>query len=534
MYVNVSKKLLVYYTKRESKARQLSALIEKSRVLWSDKKQMWLFVVPHTLENCVALRKLGIKYVPSPILYYYDWPRSFKIADPFYAQKETAAFLTLHDRAHVHNSLGTGKTLSSLWAWDYLHKEGLAKKLLVIAPLSTIERAWADTVFENFAHRTCAVLHGTRKRRLAMLDEDVDIYIINHDGLTVAGVLDALSVRSDIDTVIIDELSQAARNSQTKRWKAYNTLVNRQPVKRRVWGLTGTPIPNAPTDAYAQAKLVTPERMQGVSFTRFRDIVMQQRRPYRWVPRPEATKKVFEILQPSIRFSMEDCIDLPETIFSYRHVDLSAGQQRAYKQMLDDLVATIDGSEVSAVNEAVKLSKLIQIACGVVYDSEGNEVGIEGWEARASVVLEIIEEAEGKVIVFVPFRSALSKVTEYLTEKGVSCGVIHGGVAKSERDEIFKTFQTTNEIRTLVAQPYAMSHGLTLTAANTVVWYAPITSADTYEQANGRIARPGQKLTTHIIHIEGTNAEMRIYKRLEKKQRIQGLLLKLVEEESKK
>ena len=85
-----------------------------------------------------------------------------------------------------------------------------------------------------------------------------------------------------------------------------------------------------------------------------------------------------------------------------------------------------------------------------------------------------------------------------------------------------------------MAQPYAMSHGLTLTAANTVVWYAPITSADTYEQANGRIARPGQKLTTHIIHIEGTQAEMRIYKRLEKKQRIQGLLLKLVEEESKK
>jgi len=483
------------------------------------------------------LNNLSIKArIPSPIKYYYDWPRSHKIERPFHAQVETAAFLTMHPRAHVHSGLGTGKSLSALWAWDYLNREGLAKKLLVIAPLSTIERTWGDAVFENFLDRDYAILHGSKDKRLKMLDQDVDVYIINHDGLTVSGMLEALAKRPDIDTVVIDELSQAARNASTKRWKAFNTLLNQQGIPRMAWGLTGTPIPNQPTDAFAQAKLITPEKMRGVTFTKFRDRVMYQAGPYAWFPRKNATQIVFDTLQPSIRFTMEDCIDLPPTLFSYRTVELEPKQRKAYDEMMRHLVVELadEGGEqvIQAVNEAVKLSKLIQIACGVVYDSEGNEVDLEG-TSRINVVKEIVEEAEGKVIVFVPFRSALGKVARELEKGGFEVAVVHGSVSKRERDDIFQTFQSTDSIKVLVAQPYAMSHGLTLTKANTIVWFAPITSADTYEQANGRIARPGQKRTTHIIHIEGTKAEHRIYERLEKKQKMQGLLLRLVEEATK-
>lgn len=539
MFVSTSKKRLVLEAglRKKAKVLQMEKLIPGAKAKWIEKRNKWWLIVPHTIEHCVMLKNLGVRAeVPSPIKYYYDWPRSHKIAEPFHAQVETAAFLTLNKRAHVHNSLGTGKSLASLWAWDFLNREGLAKKLLVIAPLSTIERTWGDAVFENFVDRDFAVLHGDRRKRLKMLDQDVDVYIINHDGLTVSGMLEAMAARPDIDTVIIDELSQAARNATTRRWKAYNQLLNQQGIPRRAWGLTGTPIPNAPTDAFAQAKLITPERMKGVTFTKFKQRVMYQAGPFTWLPRDNATETVFETLQPSIRFTMEDCIDLPPTLFSYREVKLDAKQQRAYDDMLRHLVVELEGEdgtvEVNAVNEAVKLSKLIQIACGVVYDSEGNEVDIEG-EERLKVVHELVQEAEGKVIVFVPFRSALEKVKRYLEKHNIEAAAVHGGVSKRERDEIFQTFQNTSSIRVLVAQPYAMSHGLTLTAANTIVWFAPITSADTYEQANGRIARPGQKRTTHIIHIEGTKAERRIYERLEKKQRVQGVLLKLVEEATK-
>lgn len=534
MYVHASKKLLVL-TGKKRKLEQYKVLLPGTQLRWIEQKRKWWLLVPHTVEHCMMLKNLDARLkVPSPIQYYYDWPRSYKITQPFVAQKETAAFLTLNPRAHVHNSLGTGKSLAALWAWDYLNREGLAQRLLVVAPLSTIERTWADAVFDNFtATRSAVVLYGTRQRRLQLLDMEADVYIINHDGLTVAGMLDALAKRPDIDTIVFDELSQAARNATTARWKAFNQLANRQNINRRVWGLTGTPIPNAPTDAYAQAKLITPDKMRGVTYVRFRGQVMYQTGPFTWVPRPNATDTVFELLQPSIRFTMESCTDLPATLYSYRHAQLSPKQQRAYEEMLKRLVAEFDNNgeitTVSAVNEAVKLSKLIQIACGAVYDQDGRVIDVEGTE-RMEIVQEIVDEAEGKVIVFCPFRSVLAKLADFLKAPSA---IIHGSVSKTNRDEIFQAFQNGSHLRVLIAQPSTMSHGLTLTAANTIVWFAPVTSADTYTQANGRIARPGQTRTTHVIHIEGTPAERRLYSRLEKKQQIQGLLLQLVEESSK-
>ncbi len=535
MFVDTSKKCLVLETNKhkEARARQLASLIPGAKVKWVEQRSKWWLVVPHTVEACEILRNCGVHNIPSPIKYYYDWPRSHKIENPFDAQKETASFLTLNRRAHVHNELGTGKSLATLWAWDYLNREGLANKLLIIAPLSTVDRAWGDEVFENFVARDAVVVYGPKDKRLKLLEQDVDIYIINHDGLKVSGIVEALAERPDIDTIVIDELSQAAKNAQSQRWKAYNKVINGQGIARRAWGLTGTPIPNTVVDAYAQAKLITPEKMRGITFTRFKNTVMYQSGPYAWYPRADAIDTVFRTLQPAIRFKRDECMDLPPTTFTARHVELGKKQEKAYKQMVDELVADVENdgevATVQAVNEAVKLSKLVQIACGVVYDSEGNEVDLED-NNRTKLVREIIEEAEGKVIVFVPYRSALNKVAKDLESHNYDVGIIHGGISKTERDETFHKFQKSDKVKVLVAQPYAMSHGLTLTAANTIVWYAPITSADTYEQANGRITRPGQKLHTLIVNIEGTSVERLMYKRLEKKQKIQGTLLELIKQ----
>jgi SNF2 family DNA or RNA helicase len=147
--------------------------------------------------------------------------------------------------------------------------------------------------------------------------------------------------------------------------------------------------------------------------------------------------------------------------------------------------------------------------------------------------LDIVEDTPYKVIVFVPFISAVNKVAEFLTSKHIAVECIHGGVSKSERDRIFASFQRHVEPRVLVAQPAAMSHGLTLTAASTIVWFAPHTSNETFEQANGRITRPGQKNNQFIIMLEGTPVERRLYERLKNKQKSQGLLLTMVKESRK-
>ena len=455
---------------------------------------------------------------PAPIRHHYEWSGRYT---PFHAQLEAAAFLSMNDRAFNLSELGTGKSLASLWAYDYLRSIGKRNKALVIAPLSTLERTWGDEIFTHFPHLNFAVLHGTRAKRLKLLaQDDVDIYIINHDGVQI--IEPELEKRSDIDLVIIDEIAQCARNAGTDRWRAINKVVNRHPVKRACWGMTGTPTPNAPTDAWAQCRLLVPDSVPPY-FNRFKNQVMKQLTQFTWVPKHEATEHVHAVMQPAVRFTRDECLDLPPIMFETREVALTKEQYRAYVDMVTKLKAEADDGEITAVNEAVKMSKLVQVACGVAYDEDGKEVTIPS-QPRINEVKNIVNQAEGKVIVFVPFVSSVNMVARELS-KEFTVEVIHGGVKKDERDRIFGAFQKSEAPKVLVAQPAAMSHGLTLTAASTIVWYSCVTSNEVFEQANGRINRPGQKMNNFIIMLEGTLVEKRIYSRLRSKQKMQGALL---------
>jgi len=472
--------------------------------------------VPHKLDETRVLRAMGYM-APAPIRNLYNWPGRFP---PFDAQREAAAFLSMYERAFNLSELGTGKSLASLWAYDYLRSTGKVNKALIISPLSTLERTWADEIFNHFPHLECAVLHGTKKKRLQMLKQDVDVYIINHDGVKI--IEPYLKDRKDIDIVIVDEIAQAARNAGTDRWKAINKVVNRQGVKRYCWGMSGTPTPNAPTDAWAQCRLIVPDSVPPY-FNRFKGEVMKQLSQFQWVPKPDAMERVRDVMQPAVRFTRDECLDLPPLMFETRTVALTKEQDKAYKEMVAKMRTEADTGDITAVNEAVKMGKLVQIACGVVYDNNRTEVVIPS-QPRTDEVRSIVQSAEGKVIVFVPYVSSVNMVAKELS-KDFTVEVIHGGVKKDERDRIFGAFQKGKEPKVIVAQPAAMSHGLTLTSASTIVWYAPVTSNETFEQANGRINRPGQKMNNFIIMLEGTPVERRIYKRLQNKQKMQGLLL---------
>lgn len=472
--------------------------------------------VPHRLEETRLLCAMGYE-APAPIRHHYEWPGRYK---PFDAQREAAAFLSMYDRAFNLSELGTGKSLASLWAYDYLRSIGHFHKVLVVSPLSTLERTWADEVFQHFPHLEYAVLHGTRQKRLKLLNTDVDVYIINHDGVHI--IEEALRDRGDIDLVIVDEIAQAARNAGTDRWKAINKVINKHGKPRACWGMTGTPTPNAPTDAWAQCRLVVPEKVPPY-FNRFKGQVMRQLSQFTWIPKPDATEIVHKIMQPAVRFTRDECVDLPPLMYETRQVNLTKEQQKAYKEMVAKMRTEADNGEITAVNEAVKMGKLVQIACGVVYNTDKEEVTIPS-TPRIDETREIVRQAEGKVIVFVPYVSSVNMVARELG-KDFSVEVIHGGVKKDERDRIFGAFQKSKDPKVLVAQPAAMSHGLTLTSASTIIWYSCVTSNEVFEQANGRINRPGQKMKNFIIMLEGTQVEKRIYARLRNKQKMQGALL---------
>lgn len=127
---------------------------------------------------------------------------------------------------------------------------------------------------------------------------------------------------------------------------------------------------------------------------------------------------------------------------------------------------------------------------------------------------EVIDEASHKVLVFVPFTHTIELLREYLTKQGITCDVINGKVPVNRRHEIIRDFQETDKVRVLIIQPQAASHGLTLTEANVVIWYAPVTSVETYLQANARINRPGQRNPMTVVHITGSDVEARLYKML--------------------
>ena len=149
---------------------------------------------------------------------------------------------------------------------------------------------------------------------------------------------------------------------------------------------------------------------------------------------------------------------------------------------------------------------------------------------RVSATLEVVEEVGGKVIIFVPLTGTLHMLERELSKR-YTVGVVNGAVSRKKRDVIFHNFQSNADPQIIIAHPATMAHGLTLTAASTIIWYGPITSNEQYVQANGRIERIGKRHTSNVVHIEATALERKMYKRLETKQKLQGLLLDLIQQE---
>jgi SNF2 family DNA or RNA helicase len=491
-------------------------VIPEARRLTFNNQQ--LVVTPHTILASRKLRMLGIK-VPSPILHYYDWCGGFT---PYEHQKMTSAFLTMHNKALVLNEIGTGKTQSALWACDYLMSIGCIKKVLIISPLSTLERVWGDSIFMGFPHRQAVTLHGTSSRRLKLLKTNADFFIINHDGFSIISE----EIKGMFDLVIIDEAA-VLRNPSTNRFRVVRKYLSKYP-DTKLWMMTGTPTPNDPTDAWALAKLVESPYVSK-TYTAFREAVMLKIGQWKWVPRPESIEIVKHVLYPAVRYSRDECLDLPDTVFQTRKIPLTAEQKDHHDKMLKHYVTELaQEGTITAVNEAVKLQKLVQISCGVVYGDDSQHIELD-CSPRVNLVKEVIEEVGGKVIVFVPLTGTL-KMLEKVLSKQWSVGVVNGEVSASKRNTIFHNFQHTKDPHVLVAHPATMAHGLTLTSASTIIWYGPVTSNEQYVQANGRIERIGKKHVSNIIHIEATDLEHKMFERLKNKQKLQGLLLDLIKE----
>jgi SNF2 family DNA or RNA helicase len=491
---------------------RVTSVIPKSKVVEANG-----VLVNWGIDEALTLSKLNIT-VPSPINSRYSWTGKYA---PFDHQKKTAAFLTMHPRAFCFNEQGTGKTASAIWAADFLMKQGKIKRALVICPLSIMDSAWRDDFFTFAPHRSVDVAYGESKKRKEIIRQGADFVVINYDGVEI--VYDEIA-KGGFDLVIIDEATHY-KNAQSKRWKILNKLMTDDTW---LWMMTGTPAAQSPLDAYGLAKLINPLSVPRF-FGSFRDMVMTKASQFSWVMKPSASALVFNALQPAIRFTKEECLDLPDMTYVKRQVELTRQQKKYYDILKKRMVMEINGDEVSAVNAAVIMNKLLQISAGAVYTDEGDTLEFD-IKHRYKVLREVIDESSQKVLIFVPFKHTIDILTDKLRADGITTEVIRGDVPVARRTDIFKRFQEAHDPRVLVIQPQAAAHGVTLTAANTVVWWGPTPSLETYAQANARVHRAGQKHPCTVVQLQGSAVEKRVYSLLDKRIDVHTKMIDLYKE----
>lgn len=513
----VDNKALLFVTK---KADQITAIIPKSQIVERNGNKAKV-LVHWGPDEVRILRNLKIRDVPHPILGRYKWPGVYT---PFEHQKTAAAFMAMHPRCLNLSEAGTGKTSAAAWAADYLMRKGYVSRVLVVCPVSIMDTAWRSDLFKTVMNRSVAIASGSRAKRADIIAGPYEVVIINFDGVKV--VRDELD-EGDFDLIIVDE-ANAVKNPQTDRWKALASLLK---PTTRLWLMTGTPASQSPLDAYGLAKLVNPSSVPRAA-TAWKNMVMTQITQFKWVPKLDAQERVHSVLQPAIRFTKDECLDLPDMLYTTRDVPLTNQQEKYYKLIKDDMVAQAAGAEITAVNAAGIINKLLQISQGVAYTTERDVVEFD-ISNRVNELMDVINGTDHKVIVFVPFRHSLERLASELTAKMPpdAVGTIHGGTPAGVRANLIKAFQTEDTLRVMLMIPQAAAHGITLTRADTVVWWGPTPSAELYLQGNARAHRAGQTNKVTVVRLQGSSVERRVYSMLDGKVNMHTGLVDLYRQE---
>ena len=478
--------------------------------------------IPYTPEAVALTNRLCGSKLPGPAFAHWKYPG---VHSPYIHQRLTVDFLTKNKRAFVLSGMGSGKSASAIWAAEWLRRTGRVKRVLIFSPLSTLSVVWEEELFMIQPGLQMAIAHGSAEKRKKAFFGAAPYVVTNHDSIRLSDVKPE-QLAAEFDLIIVDEASIFKTWSSGGMPTRYRQMKKLAHAARRLWLLTGTPTPNSPLDAWALIKLV--DKDFSMSKTTFQNRTMNQVSEYRWVPKVDAKDTVAALMQPAIRFSKEEVMAyLPPKVFITREVPLSAEQTKVRAEMKKRAVAEYKGQKITAVNAAVLSGKLIQIEAGVVFDEKG-EPALLDYGPRYNELLSLIEQADGKVLIFATFTEVVRRLRRDLNKDGHRVAMIYGDVAAGRRKEIFHQFQKNDEIDIIVAHPGTMAHGITLTEATLVVWFTPAPSNELFEQANDRPHRPGQHNTVVIAQMFSTPEVRKMYERNAKRGENQKELLDII------
>lgn len=400
---------------------------------------------------------------------------------------------------------GMGKTASTLTAIDLLlHDYFAIHRVLVIAPKRVAQTVWTDEI-EEWQHlqglRAVRVL-GTEKQRLAALDKSAEIYIINRENIPwLVTTLRTRHATGFFDACVVDE-SSSFKNHASKRFRALRTLL---PFFKWRVILTGTPAPKGYLDLWAQIYILDQGATLGRTMTAYRDTYfLPDKRNgqviFSYKLKLGAGAKISAVLRPFCAFVDSDvCLDLKKPLYVDVRARMTVSEQKAYDQFAKDLVLSLpEGEEIAATTAAALNTKLLQYANGAVYDEDGKTHEVHRQKLEA--LDELIESAQGNpVLIFYNYRHDLARIkAKYKAAREL----------KTEQD--IRDWQAGG-VEIMLAHPASCGHGLNLqSGGHLVIWFGLTYDLELYEQANARLARPGQKeqVVIHRIIAKGTIDEI--------------------------
>lgn len=412
--------------------------------------------------------------------------------EPFEYQRFTKQFIVDHPAAGVFLDMGMGKTVTTLTAVDeLLHDYFEVRKVLVIAPLNTAKNTWPAECekWDHLRGLTVSVVLGPSESRLAALNADADIYIINREN--VPWLVQLYGKRWPFDMVVIDELS-SFKSSKAQRFRALKKV---RPFIKRLVGLTGTPAPNGLLDLWAQIYLLDGGQALGRTVTGYREqyFLPDKRNAttiFSWKLKPGADKAIYERLQGlCVSLDSEDFLELPERRFIRHLVKLSPEAKARYTQLERDTLLPFADGDIDGATAATLRNKLLQLAGGAAYDDNG-AVKVLG-DDKLNALADLIEEANGQpVLVFYNYKHELDRIMKKFP----------GAVSIKEDGAVDRW--NAGEIPILLAHPASAGHGLNLqSGGHIIIWFGPTDNLEYYLQANKRLHRPGQKHVVLIHHL---------------------------------
>lgn len=431
----------------------------------------------------------------------------------FQHQREGVKFVVENQgKAALFWDMGTGKTLTGLEIFQSLRRSALQKfQLLVVCPISLIENAWA----EDIQKYTSLTFENLRKSQ----NLTADVLLINYEAMISKKFQPTLQRLINLRPMCILDECHKIKSYNAKITKTLLAASRAFPYKVI---MSATPAPNSETEYWSQMCFIDPQ-IFGDNFFRFRnkyvvmrrgttylpldglskqDMVKMMQRGYTMVINPNYDGEFKRRMRPRCQYVRKnDVLDLPDEIDVNRFVDMTAPQKKAYKEMWDDLVTEIKGTEVSVPNALAKIMKVRQITGGFLYVSNEDDCLEIEKNPKIDELREVVEEiGNKKIIIFCQYRWEVQKIVSLYPDRAKA---LYG--ESRDKDDVVAWFKGDGD-RILVSHPASGGVGLSFNDCDYMVFYSLSYSFMEYYQSRGRIMRANKKNNATYIHLIARNS----------------------------